>query len=373
MDRQPPEAEVLGQIASGLAHDLNNQLAVIEGNLEMLAQDPGLGDRARTLLQRARVSADKVAALNRRLLAFGANVTHLAVRADLDAIAATVVRAFDVPGSLPIVTLRKGPAACRAMVVPDQLRLALSVLVDLAAAGGATRVEIRTGTIELGAAEVAETPWVRPGRYARIAVADDGPAMPRSLRNRFFDPSLPGSARDAARDAVSRLSLVCAVAKNHRGYIHAGSDPTARNLFTVDLPVGAPSEGSEDAEVPAERPRRVLLVEDEPTVLRLATSVLREGGFEVVAAANAEEARSRFEASRDFDVLVTDLTLPGIDGETLAHALRELRPDLAVVYTTGMGKDGLDPAAVERMGGRFLDKPYRLRDLLEIVREVAAV
>lgn len=245
MERQPPEAEILGQIASGLAHDLNNQLAVIEGNLEMLAQDPGLGDRARLLLQRARISADKVAALNRRLLAFGANVTHLAVRADLDAIAATVANVRGVPGARPIVSLRRSAAPCHAMVVPEQLHLALSVLVELAAAGGATRVEIGTSTVDLDAAAVAETSWVKPGRYARVEVADDGPAMSRSMRRRFFDPSLPGARRDDAREAVSRLSLVCAVAKNHRGYIHAGSDPSRGNRFILDLPVGAATEETE--------------------------------------------------------------------------------------------------------------------------------
>ncbi len=336
---QARRIEALGQLAGGVAHDMNNILAAISGYGAFVAEalepgSPAAADMAQVLL-----AAERAAALTRQLLAFGrrraASTRVVDVGTVVDGLAPMLRRLLGEHIEVE-VTRTTEPALVRCD--PGQLE---QVVMNLAvnardAMPGGGRLAIRTSLVHVPDPDSGgRSGWVR------LTVADTGDGMDEETVARVFEPFFTTKAQD--RGTGLGLATVLAIVNAGGGRVEVASIPGAGTTFTVDLPVTAEEPAEPVAETPvATRGRggRVLLAEDNASIRTMVGRLLETLGYEVVAAESGQDALARAASTiTGFDVLVSDVRMPGMQGPELARRLRRLRPDLPVVFMTGFAGD----------------------------------
>ncbi|WP_237216647.1 ATP-binding protein, partial [Falsiroseomonas oryziterrae] len=366
----------VGALAGGIAHDFNNLLAAVTASAETaLARDPGSA-AAPELLQ-VLDSAARGAALVRQLLAFARQQALQPRVVELNeavtGIAGLLQRLLGRHVRLSVELEEPGR---RVRIDPTQLD---QVIMNLAlnardAMPGGGRLRIATGHAVVLQPEPIGQEELAPGRYVLLEVADTGGGIPPALLPRIFDPFFT-TKREQGGTGLG-LSTVHGIVRQSGGFIAADSRPGEGTTFRIWLPRhDGPSEApvAHDPVQPQAPPERrasgpVLLVEDEPPLLRLAAEALRRAGFEVIAAGAAEEALDLVESGGARPAaLVSDVVMPGLDGFALAARLRAGDPDLPVLLVSGYAEAALGrDLAAERL--RLLAKPYRLGDLVAEMR-----
>jgi two-component system, cell cycle sensor histidine kinase and response regulator CckA len=258
---------------------------------------------------------------------------------------------------------------------PGQLEQVLMNLVlnarDAMPAGG--RVAIETANVELGESYAMHHGPVRPGSYVVLAVSDDGIGMNEETKRRLFEPFFTTNA--LGKGTGLGLATVYGIVKQSGGYIWAYSEPGAGTTFKVYLPVAdtdqavqAPAVSDDVATAGTET---VLLVEDEEAVRFLMRVILEKAGYRVLDAANPKEAEALFaENPTGFDLLVTDVIMPGSSGPQLFERLAQVRSDLRVLYVSGYTDDAIVHQGHLDPGVEFLQKPFTAAELNRRVREV---
>ncbi len=364
--RQAQKMEAIGQLTGGIAHDFNNLLTVISGNLEMVERRVEEGP-ARELIRAAQEAADDGARLTGQLLAFGRRQPLNAQLADVGQLVAhfsdLLRRALGE--TIELRTVVTG-SSNHAMVDASQLQNALLNLAinarDAMPRGGRLTVEIAHA--EIAPAEAGARPEMRPGDYVLISVSDTGVGMTRAVRERAFEPFF--TTKSIGAGTGLGLSMVYGFVTQSGGQIRLDSEPGHGTTVRIYLPgVRPPPAVSRDESAPnrgrAGLPggtETILVVEDEPRVRRVAIARLRDLGYTVIEAANAEEALKAAEDSRPIDLLFSDVVMPGgMDGHMLASKIRVLRPGIKVLLTSGYA----EPSIAERGQaevGTWLRKPY---------------
>jgi two-component system cell cycle sensor histidine kinase/response regulator CckA len=370
----------VGALAGGIAHDFNNLLTAIGGSAEAaLAREPE-GPAAAELRQ-IMESAGRGAALVKQLLAFARqqamNPRVVELNAAVSAMATLLRRLL---GSRVRLGLDLEEPGRRVRIDPSQLdqvimNLALNAR-DAMPEGGQLRIATRHAVVlqpeRVGQEELP------PGRYAVLEVSDSGAGIPPEVLPRIFDPFFT-TKREQGGTGLG-LATVHGIVRQSGGFIAAESWVGSGTSFRIWLPrhdgpaAPAPPTGlaAPPAPVPRTEPagRPVLLVEDEPPLLRLAERALRRAGFEVMTACSAEEALELLEGGAPRPMaLVSDVVMPGLDGLALAARLRERDPDLPVLLVSGYAEAALGrDLAAERL--RLLPKPYGLADLVAELRAI---
>jgi hypothetical protein len=244
----------------------------------------------------------------------------------------------------------------------EQILMNLAVNArDAMPAGG--RLSIAIDTVELDASEAASMPGIRPGPYVRIVANDSGTGMTPEVAARAFEPFF--STKPKGRGTGLGLSTVYGIVTRAGGHIALASTLGAGTRFTIHLPALEPAaiELSQPTEVEQEgHGETILLVDDEASVLRATSAILRSAGYRVVEAPTPSEAL--LAATHDFDMLVSDIVLPGITGRELAKRIREHRPSLPVLFISGYVPEGRAQPDAD-----LLSKPYTPEALLARVRE----
>ena len=377
--RQAQKMEAIGQLTGGIAHDFNNLLTVISGNLEMVERKVEAGP-ARELIRAAQEAADDGARLTGQLLAFGRRQPLNAQLADVGQLVAhfsdLLRRALGE--TIELRTVVTG-SSNHAMVDASQLQNALLNLAlnarDAMSRGGRLTVEIAHA--EIAPAEVGARPEMRPGDYVLISVSDTGVGMTPAVRERAFEPFF--TTKGVGAGTGLGLSMVYGFVTQSGGQIRLDSEPGHGTTVRIYLPGSQPppaavADGSNAARAPAGLPggtETILVVEDEPRVRRVAIARLRDLGYAVIEAATPDEALKAAETDGPIDLLFSDVVMPGgMDGDTLATRIREIRPGIKVLLTSGYA----EPSIAERgqaESGTWLRKPYttaalamRLRSLL---------
>jgi signal transduction histidine kinase len=367
--------ESLGRMARGVAHDFNNLLTVVLGNLETLEET--LPDPAqRATATRARHAAEAGAQLAGSLLAYArTQVLHVepvavgplvvAMRPVLQDMAGPrVALRLDIPPGLP---------ACRCD--PAQLRAALGNLVANARdamppEGGHIVVAARTA--RFGAADLAGS-GAEPGEFVSVSVTDDGAGMTAEVAAQAFEPFF--TTKSAGRGSGLGLAHVEGLLVQLGGRVRLESAPGRGTTVTLDLPATdepAAAEPPPPPEAAAAGParRRVLVVDDEPEIAALTRRMLAGAGYEATVAADAREALALVAAGARFDLLLSDVVMPGgPDGASLLRTLRARDPGLAAVLMSGYAPD---VAALQAAGAGFLGKPFTRRALLDAVQQALA-
>lgn len=360
--------EAIGHLAGGIAHELNNALTVVDGSLDLLS--PAL----RQLDDHDRIAAAKAAIggaveLTNQLLAFaGRQVLDPALLAPNDVVdAMRPALQHAVQGSAVRVTLQLDAELGDAVLDRAQLTSALWALITNAREAITGAGEIVIASRALGVDDLAATDPAHGVEYVELSVSDDGRGMELDELRRCVDPFFTTKPFGAGNGLG--LSAVQGFAIQSGGQLIVESKPGVGTTARLRLPRYRPPEAQPGAPRSAGRPFTVLVVEDHPLVRQVTTELVRELGYAVIEAETADEAFALANRASP-DLLLTDVVLgPGLDGVTLAQALRARDPKLAVIITSGYPERRLD---LSRLGADvdFLPKPINADKLDKILRRL---
>jgi PAS domain S-box-containing protein len=364
--RQMQRLEAIGQLTSGVAHDFNNLLTVILGNVDLVARaaiEGGLDERTRQRLGYMRTAAERGATLTAQLLAFSRRQRLEARPIDLND---TMIGMRDLlqssMGGSVRLEARLRPDLWPALVDPTQIELIILNLAinarDAMEVGGSLIVS--TDNIVLGEPERPEEP--PPGDYVLIAVTDSGSGMTPEVRDRAFEPFF--TTKPVGKGSGLGLPQVYGFAKQSGGGVAIETELGKGTSVRVYLPraterrhVPRPSL----VEVPPEPSnaiagRRILVVDDDPPVREITATMLRTMGVEVMEAGSGGAALEILSGGGEFDLMVVDFAMPGMNGAELAAAAAKTTPDLPVLFVTGYA----DLSAISSVSeDRIVQKPFR--------------
>ena len=365
--RQSQKREAIGTLASGIAHDFNNVLTAIMGQAQLL-RDEGEGPtevRATEILQAGGRARDVV----RQLLTFARSTgqEHRPVRLPQVIGEALQLMRASLPAS---VQLEAAIDSGTAMVLADQGQMH-QVVINLVA-NAAAALEGRTGTVGVYLGNLPGSGGegrASPGTV-RLRVTDDGVGMTPEVLERIFEPFF--TTRPLGEGTGLGLAVVQGIVQDHGGQIFVRSVPGKGTTFDVELPA-AGVERPQPVPSPGVAPRgageRLLLVDDEPLIARVVSEQLRRLGYEVTSVNDPEEALEVIaEEPEDFDLLLTDLQMPRMNGVELAARVARLRPQLPVVLSTG-NRWSISAATARAAGIReIVDKPFQIEELAHALR-----
>ena len=357
--------EAVGRFAGGIAHDFNNVLGVVIGAASALKEDLPSHDPRRPDLEVILTSAEKGAALAHQILQFSQQNRSLKGRTELVSQAESLRPILDrIVG--PRIALSIETRSDQVVVQMDpiqfeQVLLNLAINAEHAMPEGG-ELEIEIGTL--------------PGReQAFFRVQDCGSGMEPEVLDRIFEPLY--STKPAGKGSGMGLSIVYGIISEAEGKIEVKSEPGQGTCFTVKLPLSDPVESRATTEQPARLPNaldadedapRVVVVEDQPALLRLTTRALEGMGLEVDAFSSIQTTREALEAkSQPSDILLTDVSLPDGDGLDLAEQLTKEKRIGKVIVMTGNADFNRIDGLMSRHGWQLLMKPFRLNQLTQLV------
>ena len=357
----------IGQLASGVAHDFNNQLAGILGYAELLGQAPQRVDLVQECAEQIRTLAKRSGGLTQQLLAFGRREKTVAEPApvDLHALLRDVVgileRGIDKRIRLELSLEAPAPQTSGdpAQLQSAFLNLALNAR-DAMPSGG----ELRVSTSAARAPASGLPLELEPGDYLRVDVADTGVGMSPELRRRIFEPFY--TTKEPGEGTGMGLASVFGAVEAHRGAIRVESEEGVGSRFSVFLPQGGAhdAEASAPAQEPERETTRAMVIDDERVVGRVTASLLRSLGHEVTLCTDVDEALARYRATpQAFDLLLVDLVMPKRSGRELLAQLREVDPDFEAILITGFSKEGEAERALAEGACCIVPKPYGLEEL----------
>jgi PAS domain S-box-containing protein len=376
---QAQKMEAIGNLTGGMAHDFNNGLGVIIGNLDLLGHLVRADPVADELCGEAREGALRCADLVHRLLAFARRQPLHPQKTDVNALVENMAKLLSrTLGEDITLILELDKTLWPVVVDPAQLEAALTNLAnnarDAMPRGG--RLHLTTTTAELGADDAAVHPEANPGSYIVIEVSDTGIGISPDIVGRIFEPFF--TTKEPGRGTGLGLPMAFGFAKQSGGHLSVHSEPGLGTTFRLYLPRAEIGDASDagDAE-PAVRPagkllggnETVLVVEDNARLRRATVRQLSGLGYRVLEAEDAAAALAIL-SDDGVDLLFTDVVMPGsMDGLDLVHRAISLRAELKVLLTSGFS--GVRTAD-QRIGERpfpVLNKPYRRDDLARMLRE----
>jgi PAS domain S-box-containing protein len=372
---QAQRLETVGRLTGGVAHDFNNLLTVIVGGLDMILRRPDDTTRVKRLAEAALAAGQRGERLTRQLLAFSRNqelkLEVVDVGALLDQAEPLLRRAA---GEAMTLTIRRDDAGVRSRVDAAQFEAALLNLVvnasDATATGG--EISIAVEPVTLAAGQVLDT---APGRYVRVAVSDTGAGMPPEVLARVFEPFF--TTKEVGKGTGLGLAQVYGFLRQCGGGVSIDSAEGRGTSVALYLPAtDAPATFAAprtDANPPGRLEGvRVLLVEDDAAVREIAGGLLRDLGCAVTTAENGVSAIEALEEGAPFDLLMSDIIMPGgVSGVDLARSASAHRPDMAVLLTTGYAGDRMDVAPAD-LPWPVLRKPFQVDQLAEMASALLA-
>jgi signal transduction histidine kinase/ActR/RegA family two-component response regulator len=371
--RQAQKMEALGQLAGGVAHDFNNLLTVIGGYASLLVADVENDPDAAAKVDAIATAADRANDLTRQLLTFSPRQVMQTAHLDLNesvleteallssALGDDIRLELRLADDLPPIRADAGQISQVLVNLVLNARYAMPL-------GGAVEITTSTGRFDVG----RDVPDSEAGECVLLTVADTGSGIPPELLTRIFEPFFSTKGKDGTGLG---LATVYGIVEAGGGAVTVDSTADVGTTFRLVFPVAPPGSPTSLDDAPADRAgdplaTRVLLVEDERAVRELLVEQLKALGHHVVAAPTPARACEIFEGhAADFDVMVTDVVMPGIDGWHLTKRLRAERPDLPVVLISGYTAGAVDPLDV---GGStaFLQKPFGIDALAENIQAV---
>jgi signal transduction histidine kinase/ActR/RegA family two-component response regulator len=366
---QAQKMEAVGQLAGGVAHDFNNVLTAIRGNMELALGSLEPDSRAAQRIETSLHSVDRAAELSGRLLAFSRRkvmaVNPTSVHACLRSLAPMLQRLIGED-----IRLEIRPKASQDVVMADVSQLEL-VMMNLAL--NARDAMQGGGLLRLSTSN--EPPPPATDTSLILEVTDTGHGMDAETQARIFEPFF--TTKGVGRGTGLGLTMVFNIIQQHGGEIRVSSSLGQGTRIAFQLPcVTAQPSTAHRTRQPSSAPRgseRVLLVEDDPMVLETTEAMLEELGYRVDSATNPDEALAYARRAEPApDLLLTDVVLPGMNGRELAEQLLAIHPRLRVVFTSGYTEDDVLRRGVASEKVHFLPKPFSPSRLATILREALA-
>jgi signal transduction histidine kinase len=374
--RQSQKMESIGQLAAGVAHDINNILTIIQGHTGLLLNVAALDADSVKSLKQISAASERAAGFIRHLLLFSSKQVYRTKILDLNAVLHNLASMLPrMLGEHITLEIRGGSdlpriAADVAMVEQIVMNLAVNAR-DAMPKGG--RLLIETSAVEIDHAYVQSHPEAHNGRLVCLTVTDAGCGMERSVLERIFEPFF--TTKEVGKGTGLGLATVYGIVKQHRGWIEVQSELGVGTTFKVFLPVAGdagqlPAVSGPESEAVRGGRETVLLVEDEKDLLRLTQEVLHQYQYRVLTASSGAEAlRVWDEQHGQVDLLLTDMIMPGgMTGDELSAELKRRNPNLKTIFASGYTS-----AFVDRNFGRdditFLAKPYLPDQVAQLIRD----
>ncbi|WP_027533502.1 PAS domain S-box protein [Bradyrhizobium sp. WSM3983] len=371
--RHAEKMEAVGQLTGGVAHDFNNILTVITGTIEILAEavakDPGLAAITKMIDE----AAGRGAELTQHLLAFARKQPLQPREIDINSLVIDTAKLLrpTLGEQIQIESVFEDES-CVAIVDPNQLTTAILNLAlnarDATPGGGKLIVETGAAYLDEVYASANDVP---PGHYVLIAVSDTGTGIPAGMLPRVFDPFF--TSKGPGKGTGLGLSMVYGFIKQSAGHIKIYSEEGHGTTIKMYLPPGKTPTAVADGVMPASIEgghETILVVEDDRLVRDYVLAQLHSLGYVTLQAANAAEALTIVASGKPFDLLFTDVIMPGkMNGRQLADEVLKTRPDLRVVYTSGYTENAIIHHGRLDSGVLLLAKPYRKSDLARIIRK----
>lgn len=373
--RQAQKMEAIGQLASGVAHDFNNILTIIQGYTQIVLAMQPPGSLSHEALQKVTSASQRAAQLTGQLLTFSRKQIAQPRPLELNQVVTNVtgmlkpllgehVRLTWQPGQdLPSI---EGDAGMLEQVL---VNLAVNAR-DAMPRGG--DVIVSTFTTEVEANYLQHRPQARPGSFVCLQVSDSGCGMDAATLERIFEPFF--TTKGVGKGTGLGLATVYGIVKQHRGWVEVTSQVGAGTTFKIFLPAAVSTAAVTEPVVEGDGVRggheQILVVEDEPALRELVTNVLRNYGYDVIEASHGKEALNVWQgADRKPTMLLTDMMMPeGMTGWELAERLRGEAPGLKVVYTSGYSTELFGGHLKLDGHANFLPKPFHPRTLAKTVR-----
>ncbi len=364
--------EAIGTLAGGIAHDFNNLLMTIQGSISLLRYDMDPANPQYNHFVEMERQVKRGSRLTAQLLGYARKGQYEVKPLRLNEILAESAETF--------ARMRKDISVKQDLVPDlfpieadaDQLnQMLLNLFINAADAmpdGG----HLYLSTRNISSDQMAKSAYEpKPGRYVMLAVRDTGIGMDQKTRERIFDPFF--TTKEMGRGTGLGLASVYGIVKGHGGYIDVASQPGQGATFTIYLPASSKA-------IEAARPETsqaatgkgtILIIDDEKLVLEVVAKMLNMLGYTVLTAESGNKAIEIFQAHHaQIDLVVLDMIMPEISGSLVYDRLREIRPDVAVILSSGYSIDGRARELLKRGCGGFIQKPYTIEQLAEKIQQV---
>jgi len=375
--QQAQKMESVGRLAGGVAHDFNNMLTVILGHAQLGLMHLEPNHPVSADLLEISHTAQRSADLTRQLLTFARKQTVAPKVIDLNETVTGMLKMLQRMIGEDI-NLRWQPAAALwpVKIDPSQVDQILANLCVNArdAIEGVGRITIETDNSSIDAEYCAANPEATPGEYLRLTVSDDGSGMDKETITHIFEPFY--TTKELGKGTGLGLATVYGAVKQNNGFINIYSEPGQGTAFSIYLPrdVGDKSGQRKKKGVAAAVPRgqeTILLVEDEPGILNIASLMLEKQGYTVLRSETPGEAiRLAREHVGEIQLLMTDVVMPEMNGRDLAKNVQSLYPQIKRLFMSGYTADVIAHHGVLDEGVHFIQKPFSLPVMAAVVREV---
>ncbi len=372
---QSQKMEAVGQLAGGIAHDFNNLLTIILGYSQMLEEDGGISSAVGEALKEIHEAAIRAKNLTRQLLAFSRKQMLDMRRVDVN----KVIKDFDSLLRRTIgediqmdLVLTRDPVWVKADISQlEQILMNLAVNArDAMPDGGVLTIE--TARVDLDESYVASKLGAVPGTHAMISVSDNGVGMDHESVQKIFEPFY--TTKPVGRGTGLGLSTVYGVVKQHGGNIWVYSEPGQGTTFKIYFPAveeeTIEEEHGQAKPKPSVKDLTVLVVEDEPSLMKLACRILRQSGYQVYDAVDVEDALEIARTCSDpIHLLLTDVIMPKMKGAEVYKKVSEFHPESRVLYMSGYTENVIARQGILKEGIHFLQKPFSAKSLLDKILE----
>jgi PAS domain S-box-containing protein len=373
--RQAQKMEAIGQLAGGVAHDFNNILTAIIGYGNLILMKLPAGDAVRPFVSQILASAERAAQLTHSLLAFSrkqvVDLKNVNINAIIQRVNSLLLKLIGEDIEFKAVLCNRDLTVLADSVQMEQVLMNLVVNARDAIRDHG-RIAIETSIFEIGEEFIRTHAYGEPGGYALMTISDTGEGMNEATRRRIFEPFF--TTKEVGKGTGLGLSMVYGIIKQHKGYITVASEPGKGTTFSIYLPLAAEAapEAEKKASTSASRGgETVLLAEDDPDVRSLTKMVLGNFGYRVIEAMDGEDAVTKFnEQNAAIDLLVLDVIMPKKSGKDAYLAIRQIRPDIKVLFTSGYTADLIHKKGILDPDMVFIMKPISPTMLLGKVREV---
>ncbi len=372
--QQAHKMEAIGTLAGGIAHDFNNILGIILGNTELAMDDVPEWNPAWYNLKEARIASLRAKDVVRQLLSFArksevekkpTNIIPI-IKESLELMRSSIPTSIEISQNIPknIDTILADPTQIA------QVLINLSTNADHAMPDGGI-LEVSLKNVELDKDTAVQYPDLGSGRYVNLTVSDTGHGISQEEIDRIFDPYF--TTKEVGKGTGMGLAVVHGIVKGHNGTIIVESEAGKGTTFSIFFPTVEEDpviEFDPTEKLPTGN-EKILFIDDEPSIVNMARQMLERLGYEVVTKISSIEALELFRSKPDqFDLIITDMTMPSMTGDKLVKEILNIRPDMPTIISTGFS-DNIDADKIKEIGTTdYFEKPFDKRSFAIKVRSV---
>jgi PAS domain S-box-containing protein len=372
--QQAQKMESIGTLAGGIAHDFNNILGIILGNAELAMDDVPEWNPAKFNLKEIRTASLRAKDVVRQLLSFArktrlekkpTNIVPI-VKESLKLLRSSIPTSIEIHQNITaeVDTILADPTQI------NQVLINLCTNANHAMPDGGI-IEVNLESVALNENEKARYPDLNPGRYVNLTISDTGHGIPKEDMDRIFDPYY--TTKEVGKGTGMGLAVVHSIIKEHNGIIIVKSQPGEGTTFSIFFPA-VEKEAVVESEPAKKLPmgnEKILFIDDEQSIVNMARQMLERLGYEVDAKMSPIEALEIFRSKSDqFDLVITDLTMPKMTGDKLVKEILNIRPDIPIILCTGFSEKIDEKKATAIGASDYIEKPVNLHDFAFKVRKV---